>query len=74
MTCGNPVKSFPLSLRRAIVTRRWTNEAAIAAKEVGVELWDFRDILRKIADECSDPTCFFDDTLRTVLLFQRAAT
>jgi hypothetical protein len=55
-----------------IVTWGWTDEAAAAAKEVGVELWDFRKVISDIAEARKDPTYFIDDTLRTVQLFQRA--
>jgi hypothetical protein len=55
-----------------IVTWGWTDEAAVAAKEAGIELWDFRTVISDIAEACKDPTYFIDDTLRTVQLFQRA--
>jgi hypothetical protein len=56
---------------RVSVTWGWTEEAAVAAKEAAVELWDFRAVISDIAEACKDPTYFIDDTLRTVQLFRR---
>jgi hypothetical protein len=37
------------------------------------ELWDFREILKAIAEACQDSRSYFaDDTLRTVQLLQRS--
>ena len=45
----------------------------IAAEQAGVELWDFKDILKKIAAQCrSDRTYFTDDTMRTLQLMAMA--
>jgi hypothetical protein len=48
-------------------------EDALRQAEKGVELWDFRDILRDIAVACRGSKAYFaDDTLRTVQLLQRS--
>jgi hypothetical protein len=61
------------SYTRVIVTWGWTPEAEKKAKKNKVELWDFRDILREIADTCrGNKTYFTDDTLRTIQLFLRS--
>ena len=58
---------------RVIVTWGWEEDALKEAKRAGVELWDFRDVLRAIADACQGrKTYFADDTLRTIQLFQRS--
>jgi len=58
---------------RVIVTWGWTDEAEKEAGRQGVVLWDFRDILRAIADTCvGRKTYFADDTLRTIQLFLRS--
>ncbi|MFC1905185.1 hypothetical protein ACFLXL_00055 [Chloroflexota bacterium] len=63
----------PGNYTRVIVTWGWEGEAASAAKQKGVELWDFRDIINAIAAACLDnKTYFTDDTLRTIQLFQRS--
>ena len=39
----------------------------------GVQLWDFKDILKEIAQICqSDRTYFADDTIRTLQLMVKA--
>jgi len=59
--------------RRVIVSWGWTDEVASEAERHGVELWDFRDILRGIDEALDDKTAYFaDDTLRTLHLFARA--
>lgn len=58
---------------RVIVTWGWEEDALKQAKKAGVNLWDFRDILRDIASACRGrKTYFTDDTLRTIQLFQRS--
>ena len=57
---------------RVIVTWGWTDDAEAEAEREGVTLWDFRDILKAIADSCRGrKTYFMDDTLRTIQLFLR---
>jgi len=59
---------------RIIVTWGWTEEAKQLADEQGIMLWDFRQILREIADAFrTKRTYFTDDTLRTIQLFARSA-
>lgn len=56
--------------KKIIVSWGWTEGAAEKAKNEKIILWDFRDILNKIAEECVDlKTYFTDDTLRTLQLF-----
>lgn len=60
--------------RKVIVTWGWTGEAKKEAERQDIILWDFRDILRAIADAChGHKTYFSDDTLRTIQLFLRSA-
>ena len=56
---------------KVIVTWGWTTEAKKEADSEGIILWDFRDILKEIAESCRGKrTYFIDDTLRTIQLFQ----
>jgi len=58
---------------RVIVTWGWTDEAEEEAKRESVMLWDFRDLLKAIADNCrGQKTYFADDTLRTLQLFLKS--
>lgn len=43
------------------------------AQENGIELWDFRTVLKGVADACDSRTYFSDDTLRTLQLFCRTS-
>jgi len=57
---------------KVIVTWGWTPEAKKVADREGIVLWDFRDILKEIAESCrGKKTYFTDDTLRTIQLFLR---
>jgi hypothetical protein len=59
---------------KIIVTWGWTAEAKKEADREGITLWDFRDILREIANSCQGKrTYFVDDTLRTIQLFLRSS-
>jgi len=59
---------------RVIVTWGWTGEAADRAVEAGIELWDFRDIIREIAETIKGSRVYFsDDTFRTLNLFIHAS-
>jgi hypothetical protein len=59
---------------KIIVTCGWTAEAKKEADREGITLWDFRDILREIANSCQGKrTYFVDDTLRTIQLFLRSS-
>ncbi len=58
---------------KVIVSWGWTDEAAEAATDEGVVLWDFRDLLKEIADTFKHKRSYFtDDTLRTLQLFARS--
>ncbi len=58
---------------KIVVTWDWTPEAKSAADEAGIELWDFRDLMRQISQSIANKRSYFtDDTLRTIHLFARA--
>ena len=58
---------------RVIVSWGWQEDVPAAAEEAGVELWDFKEILKEIAAKYrSDRTYFTDDTLRTLQLMAMA--
>ena len=57
---------------KIIVTWGWTEEAKKQADQAGIILWDFRDIIREIAETFHRTRTYFtDDTLRTIQLFVR---
>jgi len=59
--------------RKIIVTWGWCAEVDEAARRDGIDLWDFRDLIHKIAQRFTDDRTYFgDDTLRTLHLFARA--
>jgi hypothetical protein len=59
--------------KNIVVTWDWPAEAETAAKAAGIELWNFRQLLRDIAQSISNKRSYFtDDTLRTINLFVRA--
>ena len=59
---------------RVIVTWGWTSEAAKQAEVVGIELWDFRSVIREMAQTIKGSRAYFsDDTLRTLNLFIHAS-
>jgi len=59
---------------KVIVSWGWTDDAAQEAEELGILLWDFRDILQVIAQEVGKGRAYHtDDTLRTLQLFYKAA-
>ena len=58
---------------KIIVTWDSTKEAKIKAKRYKIIIWDFRDILKNIAQRFRDQKTYFtDDTLRTIQLFAKA--
>jgi hypothetical protein len=58
---------------KVIVTWGWTAEAKEEADREGIILWDFREILKEIAESCrGKKTYFTDDTLRTIQLFLKS--
>lgn len=59
---------------RVIVTWGATKEAIAQAKNHGVAVWDFRDLLGEIATaHKAQKTYFTDDTARTIQLFAMAS-
>ena len=57
---------------KVIVSWGWDDDVPAAAKQMGVELWDFQAILQEIAEKCqSDRTYFADDTMRTLQLMAK---
>lgn len=59
--------------KKVVVTWGWEKDVPAAAKTAGVELWDFREILGKIAKKSSTGTSYFtDDTMRTCQLMALA--
>jgi len=64
------------SYGRVIVSWGWTEEAAEQAQAAGVQLWDFRTLLKEMANLVigAKRQYFPDDTLRTLHLFCRAST
>lgn len=61
------------SYKKVVVTWDWTPDAKAAADAEGIELWDFRKLMRDIAKSIRDTRSYFtDDTLRTINLFARA--
>lgn len=58
---------------KIIVTWGWTEEAQKKAKQAHILLWDFRRILKEIANSCQGKKTYYtDDTLRTIQLFQKS--
>jgi len=58
---------------KVIVTWGWTPQAKQQADRGGIILWDFRDILEKIAKDCGGKRSYFkDDTLRTIQLLLKS--
>ncbi len=61
------------NFKRVIVTWDSTAEAKKSAEQHGVVLWDFRDLVRKIAAEHRKNRAYFtDDTARTIQLYDMA--
>ncbi len=59
--------------RKVVVTWGWYAGVDEAARRDGIELWDFRDLIHKVAQRFTDDRTYFgDDTLRTLHLFARA--
>lgn len=64
---------MPGNYAKIIVTWKWDADVPEAARMVGIELWDFRSILKEIAKAtATDRTYFTDDTMRTLQLMARA--
>jgi hypothetical protein len=64
----------PGKYSKVIVSWGWEEAAKEEADRVNIQLWDFREILREIANSFEEKRVYFtDDTLRTLQLFARAA-
>lgn len=60
---------------KVIVSWGWTSEAKAKAEAENILLWDFRSILKEIAEKFKDKRLYFtDDTLRTLHLFSHSMT
>ena len=58
---------------KIIVTWGWQEEAKRQADRAGIVLWDFRNMLKEIAETLRKKRTYFtDDTLRTIQLFVKA--
>ena len=58
---------------KIIVTWGWEEEAKWQADRAGIILWDFRNMMKEIAETFRKKRTYFtDDTLRTIQLFVRA--
>ena len=63
----------PGKYSKVIVTWGWEDDVPIVAEELKIELWNFKEIIKEIADTFhKERTYFTDDTLRTLQLFSRA--
>ena len=63
----------PGKYQKIVVTWDSTDDAKAAAVKAGIELWDFRKLILKLAKTIGDERTYFtDDTLRTINLFARA--
>lgn len=64
---------LPGNYTKVIVSWGWEADVPAAAKQAGAELWDFRDILKEIAEKSrADRGYFTDDTMRTLQLMAMA--
>ena len=63
---------IPGNYTKVIVTWGWDDDVPATAERAGIELWDFKEILMDIAQQCrSDRTYFTDDTMRTLQLMAK---
>jgi hypothetical protein len=63
----------PGNYTRVIVSWGWEQDVPDAATQAGVELWDFREILKEIAQKSQSHSIYFtDDTMRTLQLMAMA--
>ena len=63
---------MPGNYTKVIVSWGWEQAVPDAATQAGVMLWDFRDILKEIAQKSrSHSTYFTDDTMRTLQLMSK---
>ncbi len=60
--------------RKIIVTWGWQNGVREKADTEGIELWDFRNLVKEIIEDLRGRRTYFtDDTMRTLHLYARAA-
>jgi hypothetical protein len=63
----------PGAYTRIVVTWDSTEAARLAAKEAGIEIWSFQEMMHQVANKIRNEQSYFtDDTLRTINLFVRA--
>jgi hypothetical protein len=63
----------PGNYGKIVVSWGWDQDVPTQAEAAGVELWDFRQILRDIADRSENKSGYFtDDTMRTLQLMAKA--
>jgi hypothetical protein len=63
----------PGNYGKIVVSWGWDRDVPSQAKAAGIELWDFRQILRDIAERSESKTNYFtDDTMRTLQLMAKA--
>jgi hypothetical protein len=63
----------PGGYTQIIVSWGWRADVEAQAKQLGIQLWDFRKVVKEIAKECESVSTYFgDDTLRTLHLFTLA--
>lgn len=63
----------PGKYEKVIVTWGWSDGVLEKAKDAGITLWDFRELIQEIAAKLEGRRSYFsDDTLRTLHLFARA--
>jgi hypothetical protein len=65
----------PGNYTKVIVSWGWADDVPEAARMAGVELWDFKAMLKEIAQSCQgDRTYFTEDTMRTLQLMAKATS
>jgi hypothetical protein len=63
----------PGKYTKVIVTWGWIQEARREAENLGIQLWDFRDLVQEIAESSKDRRTYStDDTMQTIQLFAKA--
>ena len=66
---------MPNQYSKVIVTWSWEDDVPAVAEELKIELWDFKEIIKKIAGTFQEERTYFtDDTLRTLQLFSKAVS
>ena len=63
----------PGEYRKVIVSWGWDDDVPQEVGAQGIELWDFRQIVKEIGSVSMAKSSYFtDDTLRTIQLFAKA--